>query len=643
MIALLLMALGGMLYYGNRKEGYHVDELYSYGLANSEYLPFMHFGDMEYSVKDWMLEYGAGENLFDLTKNLLKDYRILSENGFRIKESEIYQAYLRAQANSADTRTTTWVSGQDYLDYLAASRTNRFNYASVYYNQRGDVHPPLFYLILHTVCSFFPEHFSKWLGLIPNFCYMMLALALLYRLVSRHLGGRGFALAVTGAFALSQGMVTTAVFLRMYALLTLMVLWCFALHLELLENQGKLSKSLHRRLLLSALLGYLTHYYFVLYIMMAALVVSIALMFHKKWKMLLRYVLTMMEAAFLGLVIWPFSIKHVFLGYRGRDSLETLGSFQFSIWRLKYLFEMFADSMLGGSRWLLYGLLIVIIFGILVACAVLKIHCKDAVQGRRSAEAAEIVSTLAETAGNAEMSAEDAGKVEASVGDAEKAEISAGDAGNAGKIVTSTQNTANGMAPEKMALTVAPAAFYFITTSQIIPFLDFRYEYCLYPFMVIFLVCGSGWMACELRKAFPKIPARAQWIAVALVSALLAVLGNYVVKKPGWIAEGGQEKTPVAARTVCVYVLPDGDWNESANETNVLAKCEKVAVIYESNLEVLRGTYSYEEGQTVMVAVHDSLDVDMVAARVKDVLGIERLTEKGRMRQSNTSKVLYGQ
>ena len=50
LIALLLMALCGMFYYGNRKEGYHVDELYSFGLANSEYLPFMHFGEMEYSL-----------------------------------------------------------------------------------------------------------------------------------------------------------------------------------------------------------------------------------------------------------------------------------------------------------------------------------------------------------------------------------------------------------------------------------------------------------------------------------------------------------------------------------------------------------------------------------------------------------------
>ena len=619
LIVLLVMALCGMFYYGNRKEGYHVDELYSFGLANSEYLPFMHFGEMEYSVKDWMLEYGTGENLIDLIKNLAKDYRILSENGFHIKESEIFLAYQRAQANSADTRSTTWMSGQAYLEYLGASSTNRFNYASVYYNQRGDVHPPLFYLLLHTVSSFFPNSFSKWFGLIPNFIYMALAMILLYRLVERHLGGRGFALAVVSVFALSQYMVTTALFLRMYALLTLMVLWCFDLHLELLGNPYSFSKSLHRRLLFSALLGYLTHYYFVLYIMMAALVVVIALACCRKWKTMLLYVLTMLEAAALGLVIWPFSIRHVFLGYRGKDSLETLGSFQFSIWRLKYMFEMFADSMLGGQRWLLYGLMIVILIGLPGFYFAMRM---------RAAKANNKPVTNCVDQSGTEHSIE--GREAA--GRKRKGQ---------NKAIWNVAVGNESVSMSKLALAVAPVAVYLITTSQIIPFLDSRYHYCLYPFMVIYMVCGIGWIARGLFMRFPKLPGYAQYVAAWTMAVLLVILGNFVTNTPGWIGEGGQERTPVADRTVCVYVLPDGDWNESANETNVLAKCEKVAVVYESDLEVLRGTYTYETGQTVMVAVHDGLNLETVADKVKDVLGIETLEEKGRMHQSNTGKILY--
>lgn len=115
LLPIMLVCLITMIYFGTQKGGYHVDELYSYGLANSEYLPFLHFGEGGYDVKDWMLEYGAGESLGDLFRNLVKDFKLLRECGFRFKDSVIYKDYLTAQANSADTRTTTWVSGQTYI------------------------------------------------------------------------------------------------------------------------------------------------------------------------------------------------------------------------------------------------------------------------------------------------------------------------------------------------------------------------------------------------------------------------------------------------------------------------------------------------------------------------------------------------
>ena len=171
--AVLMISLIMLIYYGNQKEGYHVDEVYSYGLANSEYLPFMHFGQHDYNVKEWMAEYGAGESLGQLFSNLARDFRILKECGFQLKESVIYQDYLTAQANSADTRTTAWVPGQAYMDYVTASANSTFNYASVYYNQRGDVHPPLYYMLLHTICSVFQGRFSKWFGLGLNIACLL--------------------------------------------------------------------------------------------------------------------------------------------------------------------------------------------------------------------------------------------------------------------------------------------------------------------------------------------------------------------------------------------------------------------------------------------------------------------------------------
>jgi len=182
---IMIISAIGMLYFGAQKEGYHVDEMYSYGLANSEYLPFMHFGESGYDVKDWMKEYGAGESFRDLFRNLRNDFRILKEYDYQFYNTPIYWDYQVAQANSADTRTTTWVSGKEYQEYLAVSKSNTFNYASVYYNQRGDVHPPFYYILLHTVCSVFPETFSKWYGLGINFLFLLMTQGLLYHMIKR--------------------------------------------------------------------------------------------------------------------------------------------------------------------------------------------------------------------------------------------------------------------------------------------------------------------------------------------------------------------------------------------------------------------------------------------------------------------------
>ena len=55
-----------------------------------------------------------------------------------------------------------WRTREDAENYLKA-KDNRFNYASVYYNQIQDVHPPLFYMLVHTISSIFNNTFSKYI------------------------------------------------------------------------------------------------------------------------------------------------------------------------------------------------------------------------------------------------------------------------------------------------------------------------------------------------------------------------------------------------------------------------------------------------------------------------------------------------
>lgn len=547
-VLLLLLSLGTMVYYGSRKEGYHLDEVYSYGLANSEYLPFMHMGESGYDVKDWMLEYGAGESIKELFVNLWKDYQILKECDFKWQDSVIYQDYLTAQANSADTRTSTWVSGQDYLDYVAVSESNTFNYASVYYNQRGDVHPPLYYIALHTVCSFFPGIFSPWFGLFVNIVFLILTLVILYRMVRDYLGGETAALIVTAVYGLSRGMMTTAVFFRMYALLTLVVVACCAVHIRIYSEDFNLKGKNTVLLILTVLGGYLTHYYFVLYAIGIATVFVALIVVRRNWTVLLKYILLLAAAAAIGICIWPFSIRHVFSGYRGTEAIQILRAREFYFIKIRLMFQQIATQVMGGRSWILWLVLVVVFF----VCIFKNV--------RR-------------------------------------------------------------LPLEKGAIVFWPIVFYVVIVSQIVPIFVERYVMCAFPFMCLFVVEGVSFCVQKCLKG--------PWVKGCFAAAgmLLILQNNSYLNPPDNLNPGRQETVTLPYNTDCIYVLPEGDWNESAVDSTILAQCRNVAVSYPSSLESLAEGYEYQHGDFVFIAIQKDMETESVLQEVRRIFGLEGLKE----------------
>ncbi len=569
-----------MLYYGNKKEGYHVDEVYSYGLANSEYLPFMHFGEHDYNVKDWMKEYATGNAIGDIFKNVVKDFNILKECGFDFKSSVIYQDYLRAQANSADTKTTTWVSGEDYLHYVTASPENRFNYASVYYNQRGDVHPPLFYILLHTICSVFSESFSKWYGLILNMVFMLLSMRIVYKLCSRLYADKFLAATVMAVYGFSSGFMTTALFLRMYAILTFFVLASCYLHLAFADEEFELTKRRRRQIAIVTLLGFLTHYYFVIYAIGIAAVCSVWMLVKKKTGSLLRYICTLITTAVIGLCVWPFAIKHVFFGYRGKGSFQALAQVEVYLIKIKLMVAQLFGQMLQGKWWI--WVLAVAVLGL----TALLCRRKNISWGR-------------------------------------------------------------------ISLISIPAILYLLLVSQIVPFYTERYVMCLFPFVCITLLGCVYYTVKIICERLAKVSSCEKWIwkhgekvlmlFVLVTTGFFLFLNNCYTNVPGYLFPQGQETVELPENTDCVFVLPDGDWNESAEESTVFAQARNVGVVYESNLEVLSAGYARQQGDYLMVFIQKNMDEEAVLEKVKKCLGVEHLKEISRSMGGSAVRILLGE
>ncbi|MCR4728665.1 MAG: hypothetical protein K5796_08460 [Lachnospiraceae bacterium] len=356
---ILLLTLAVLILHGFKKQGYHIDEMYMYGTANSEYLPFMHMGAQEYSVKDFMHEYGTGANIIDAFKNLAKDIGILRNNGWHFGGSEIATAFDTARANSNETYTTTWMSGQDYIDYLSVNRDSRFNYFSVMYNFHGENHPPLYAMLLHTVCSFFPGVFSKWFGIGLDAVIVLCTVMLLYLMVKKSLGGTLHGLITAAVYGFSMAAAASATFIRMYVLFIFMTVGMCHAHLSLHGNGWKLTKKIRWMLILYTLFGYLTQFYFVFFAFPIAIVSAIIIVARKQFKDLLSYILTLGLTAVAGLILWPFSLLAVFKGSRGSESIGGLfssGSFD----RFRIMFDILARETLSIPGWLYLTVLLIV-------------------------------------------------------------------------------------------------------------------------------------------------------------------------------------------------------------------------------------------------------------------------------------------
>lgn len=198
----------------------------------------------------------------------------------------------------------------------------------------------------------------------------------------------------------------------------------------------------------------------------------------------------------------------------------------------------------------------------------------------------------------------------------------------------------------KLFLLSVPTVLYTLLVSQIVPYYVERYFMCTFPFWCL-LVTEAVWLATGVLLQFPGLsggfPGRHgtkfQAAAIAICAVLVIVLNNSLSHTPGYLNIGGQDTIEVPEHTVCVYVMPDGSWNESASYTSVFSKCDQVAVTYLSGLPCLENTYEYVSGNCVLVMVGGNLETEPALKEVRQVLGVQDLQEVYRAVLGNVTRI----
>ncbi len=257
---MIIVQLGIITYYmAERKVGYHMDELWSYGLSNSYYHPHLY-------ARDGVEEWGTYNE---------------------------------------------WHDDDLFKNYLTVGDEERFEYGSVYYNQKHDVHPPLYYFVLHTICSFFPNSFSRWYGFAINAVSFVVSQILLYLCVRKISKSEILALAVCAMWGFSTGAITCHIYLRMYAMLIAFTLAYTYLNLKMLYD-GFSAKRL-AALCVITYLGSLTQYFFIIYAGVMAACLCIYYLIKKKYKQFFAYGGFLLLSVGLAVLSFIPMLSHLFI------------------------------------------------------------------------------------------------------------------------------------------------------------------------------------------------------------------------------------------------------------------------------------------------------------------------------------------
>ncbi len=347
-LSLILITVTMFSFIG-KKEGFHEDEIYSYGSSNYKY------NDTFYASGD-----RDATNRVVAKYIIADDFKTTFENFMYYRNNpDKFEALQQAEVKA---ETPVWKTPKDAKDYLVVAENEKTNYISPYYNQTRDVHPPLFYFLVHFVCSFFAGTFSKYTIFAINLVFMLLTCLVLRKILMQY-NRENLVVPTTLFYGLSMGAISMVMFLRMYSMLTFFVMLYFYITIKITKNDFNITKKTASALIITTVLGFLTQYYFCIFIVPVFLLTALRMLNLKKKKTALKYTIYHIVSAVIGLLLFPSAWNHIFNSSRGIGSTRGLSFFsqlEVMIQRITYAFSI--------HRFIGVAIFLIIISYIFVRC-----------------------------------------------------------------------------------------------------------------------------------------------------------------------------------------------------------------------------------------------------------------------------------
>ena len=143
----VILCLGVLCIGVSFKEGYHMDELLSFELADARYNPWIVPTQPEGRLAKFVREEIQGDSFGETLMNLKSTVTDVLKNRGSSKllsyKADVYEE-------------PAWITSGQFRDYVTVDGSDAFDYLSVYFNVKDDNHPPVHFMLLHTMSSLFP-------------------------------------------------------------------------------------------------------------------------------------------------------------------------------------------------------------------------------------------------------------------------------------------------------------------------------------------------------------------------------------------------------------------------------------------------------------------------------------------------------
>lgn len=329
------------------------------------------------------LLWGGAFLLLLLLQLLLLIYYGSRKSGFH--EDEFYSYYSTNKTAGLFVNDREWIDKDSYRNEFVVLPGEQFRYGIVKQMQSWDVHPPLYYYILHTVCSLFPGVFSKWLGIAVNLtafvpCFFLLA-GIVYEIAGKGEKGVRLAFLTCLLWGGSAAVISGVMFIRMYQWMTLFVLLCAWLHVRAVRKQ-KFGLPFLIPVGVTVFLGFLTQYFYMVFHFFLGAAFCVYLLSRKKIRVLLSYGAACVLAFGLAVLYYPASMSHIFRGYRGTEAMGEFADTGNTLERLQFFTELFDKYEVAGC--LAVILLVICLLWVTRSCLGRRGKLMDHPAGRRA-------------------------------------------------------------------------------------------------------------------------------------------------------------------------------------------------------------------------------------------------------------------